>query len=48
MSAKDELRNFIEALTPAQLRRITQQLDRINAALADANLPIIRPTETKE
>lgn len=41
MSAKDELRAFIEALTPEEIQRILLRLPQINAELAAEGLPVI-------
>lgn len=41
MSAKDELRAFIEALTPEEIQRIFLRLPQINAELAAEGLPVI-------
>lgn len=41
MSAKDELRAFIEALTPEKIQRILLRLPQINAELAAEGLPVI-------
>ena len=41
MSAKEELRTFIEELTPAQMQIILRRLPQINAELAANGIPTI-------
>lgn len=41
MSAKEELKTFIEELTPAQMQIILRRLERINKELAAEGLPVI-------
>ena len=41
MSAKEELKTFIEKLTPAQMQTILRRLERINKELAAEGLPVI-------
>ena len=45
MGAKEELRTFIEELTPAQMQIILRRLPQINAELAANGIPTIK-TET--
>lgn len=48
MSSKEELRNFIDGLTPAELKTILHRLPKINAALAAEGLPQITAAEEKQ
>lgn len=48
MSAKDELRAFIEALAPEEIQRILLRLPQINAELAAEGLPTITAETTAE
>lgn len=48
MSAKEELRAFIEDLTPAQLEKILRRLPQINAELTAYGLPQIAAAETEQ
>ena len=41
MSAKEELKPFIEELPPAQMHTILRRLERINKELAENGLPVI-------
>lgn len=48
MSAKEELKTFIEKLTPAQMQTILRRLERINKELAAEGLPTITAETTAE
>lgn len=48
MSAKEELRTFIEELTPAQMQIILRRLPQINAELAANGLPTITAGTTAD
>lgn len=48
MSAKDELKAFIEALTPEEIHRIFLRLPQINAELAAEGLPTITAQTTAD
>ena len=48
MSAKEELRTFIEELTPAQMQIILRRLPQINAELAANGIPTITAETTAE
>lgn len=48
MSAKEELRAFIEALTPEEIQRIFLRLPQINAELAAEGLPTITAETTAD
>ena len=48
MSAKEELRTFIEELTPAQMQIILRRLPQINAELAANGIPTITAETTAD